>query len=116
MKKVHPKVMISSGALIMILSIIITLYTTKWSIFFLAFGIMYQVGSGLCFWPPIIYACEWFPERKGLISGMVVGAFGFSSSLFGYITTEVVNPKNLSTSLPLGGKIGDDRLFPIEVA
>ena len=116
MKYMHVKLLICTGASIMIGSIVISIYTKLWYIFFLAFGIIYQVGSGIVFFPTIIYACEWFPERKGLISGLVVGAFGFSQFFFGFITTEIANPDNLATQLPVGGVVGDDHLFPIEVA
>ena len=52
------------------------------------------MGIGLLYWTPIICGWEWFPERKGLISGLIIGAFGFGALIFGFITTRIVNPEN----------------------
>lgn len=71
------------------------------------------MGIGLVYWTPIICAWEWFPNRKGLISGLVIGAFGFGAFLFGFLSTAIVNPDNK----PPGHVEGTpDKLFPKDVA
>ena len=41
---------------------------------------------------PLICAWEWFPEKKGLITGIMVSSYGFSSFIFSIISTKLVNP------------------------
>ena len=43
---------------------------------------------------PLVCSWEYFPERKGLITGIVVGAYGFSSFIFTFISTKLVNPND----------------------
>ena len=40
--------------------------------------------------------CSWefFPSKKGTISGIIVGAFGISAFFFGFIAMAIVNPDN----------------------
>lgn len=57
------------------------------------------MGIGLLYWTPIICGWEWFPERKGLISGLIIGGFGFGAFIFGFITTRIVNPENQGVTL-----------------
>ena len=37
----------------------------------------------------------WYPERKGLVSGIVVSGFGVGAFVFNQIQTKVANPLNL---------------------
>ena len=34
----------------------------------------------------------WFPNRPGLISGLIIGGFGLGSLVFSPIATQIVNP------------------------
>ena len=45
--------------------------------------------------PPLACGWEWLPERKGLVTGIILGAFGFSSFIFSPIAQAIVNPGNL---------------------
>jgi len=40
------------------------------------------VGGGICYTPPIQALIEWFPDKKGLASGVVLSGFGCSAMLF----------------------------------
>lgn len=50
------------------------------------------------------------------MSGLVIGGFGFGAFAFGYISTNLVNPNNAKTSVPLDGSGSTDKLFPKDVA
>lgn len=66
------------------------------------------------YFTPIVCGWEWFPENKGAVSGLIVGGYGFGAFIFGYISTHIVNPDNLS---PFYKEIGsDETYFPEEVA
>ena len=57
---------------------------------------------------PIICGWEYFPQRRGLISGIVVGGFGFGSFIFGFVAQALVNPDNVKADIPVtGGNIFD---------
>ena len=58
------------------------------------YGGGFPIGIGMMYWTPLICAWEYFPDRKGLISGLIIGAFGFGAFIFGFISTAIVNPEN----------------------
>jgi hypothetical protein len=62
-------------------------------LFFYCVG--YPTGIGISFWPPLMCGWEWFPRNKGLVSGLIIGGFGFGPVIFGPITTRIVNPGNI---------------------
>jgi OFA family oxalate/formate antiporter-like MFS transporter len=53
------------------------------------------VGYGCAYTPPIQALLEWFPDRRGLASGIVISGFG-SGALF-YAPLMNIFTKNLST-------------------
>ncbi len=51
-------------------------------LWWLSYGVLYGVGIGLAYVCPIAALVKWFPERKGLITGIAVAGFGGGSALF----------------------------------
>ena len=49
---------------------------------FLGYGFFSGIGLGLSYTPPIQTLIEWFPDRKGLASGMTIMGFGSGALLF----------------------------------
>ena len=70
----------------MLSSVLIASFVKTWWLFFIFYGVLFPIGIGINYWPPIIAAWEWFPESKGLITGLVLGSFGFGSFIFNFIT------------------------------
>ena len=95
LKKVNPKIVMLSGSALMIGSIYIVSQVDTWQSFVICYAIIFPMGIGLVYWTPIICAWQWFPQRKGLISGLVIGAFGFGAFIFGFLSTAIVNPDNI---------------------
>lgn len=58
---------------------------------------------------------EWFPEKKGLISGIIVGGYGFGAFIFGFISTAIVNSENEKPQVQKDSGT-TDKLFPRDVA
>ena len=50
----------------------------------------------MCYMVPLICGWEWFPENKGLVTGCILGGYGFGSFIFSQISTKLVNPDNAS--------------------
>ena len=70
---------------------------------------MYGAGNGLIYFS--IMGCCWsyFPNKKGLISGVIVCFYGGSSFLFTLLAEYIINPNNLP-------KVKDHDYFDREIA
>lgn len=56
--------------------------------------------------PPIMCGWEYFPNRRGLVSGIIVGGFGLGAFIFGFVAAALVNPNGLNPDLSVtGGEI-----------
>ena len=95
-KRFNPKLILILGSAIMISAIYFASNAKKWWYFVFFYGFQFPAGIGISYFTPIICGWEWFPENKGLVSGLIVGGYGFGAFIFGFISTALVNPKNLS--------------------
>jgi OFA family oxalate/formate antiporter-like MFS transporter len=48
---------------------------------------------------PLVCSWEYFPEKKGLVTGIIVGAYGFGSFIFTFLSAFLVNPDDVSPSI-----------------
>lgn len=111
-KKYHPRVIMGAGCTLMCSSFFISSYVTSWWVFVFSYGVMFPLGVGIVYYTPMMCAWEWFPERRGMVSGIIVAGYGFGSSITGMISTKIVNPNNLQSSKNAAGI----DIFPLEVA
>jgi len=69
----------------------------------LTYGILGGLGIGFAYNPPLPTAVRWFPQRKGLASGIVVMGFGLSPLATAPIATALIASYGLpDTALILG--------------
>jgi len=53
---------------------------------------------------PLICAWEYFPHKKGLMTGIIIGAYGFGSFIFALVSSHLVNPNKANPTID-GGDI-----------
>jgi MFS transporter, OFA family, oxalate/formate antiporter len=94
MKKWHVKLVMLLANIVILVSILAASYMKTWYSFVFFYSVCYPFGIGLSYWTPIICAWEWFPNRKGFISGMILFGFGIGAFIFGFLSTALVNPHN----------------------
>jgi MFS transporter, OFA family, oxalate/formate antiporter len=71
----------------------------------LGYGVIGGFGLGLAYIVPIAMLQKWFPDRRGLITGLAVGGFGFGAVLTAPIAQRLIaaNPDQPTAAfLPLG--------------
>eukprot|EP01084_Bolivina_argentea_P254373 427624_1 len=58
----------------------------------LTYGIIFGSGVGIGYPVLVIVCMRWFPEKRGLICGIISAIFGSGAFVFDTIQTELVNP------------------------
>ncbi|ESO86312.1 hypothetical protein LOTGIDRAFT_176016 [Lottia gigantea] len=84
--------------------ILSTYYTVQYSLatMIVTFGICTGIGKIVAYPAALKCAMEWFPERSGLISGLVLAGYGLSSFIFNWVITLIINPNNLTPDIQVG--------------
>ena len=106
-KRWNPKLWILIGASFSLVWILLSTLVHPFWMFVILYGVWYGVGSSIMFVVPVVWGWEYFPNHKAVVSGIVIGAFGFGSFIFNLISTSLINPDNVKQV---------DGYFPPEVA
>ncbi|MEH6851592.1 L-lactate MFS transporter [Bacillus pseudomycoides] len=68
-------------------------------------GVVVGYANGTAYITSLSNLIKWFPERKGLISGISVAAYGTSSLIFKYINTKFIDSVGVSQAFLYWGLI-----------
>ena len=52
---------------------------------YVTYGIIGGIGNGMAYITPVATVTKWFPDKRGLASGMVVMGFGLGAFFYGFI-------------------------------
>ena len=64
------------------------------------FCVTFGIANGLTYVVPLHIAWQYFPNKEGLISGLVVGGFGLGGFIFDLVSTAIVNPEKRDEITP----------------
>ncbi len=62
--------------------------------FFVSYGFFFGFGCGLIYLVPINNAYYFFPQKKGIITGIIVCGLGMGSVIFNWALYLLINPTN----------------------
>lgn len=82
--KLKPKPVIMAAGIILGIGFFFAQYTTEatpW-VLWLTYGILGGFGMGMAYTTTIACCQKWFPDKRGLITGIIVSALGFGGLLF----------------------------------
>ncbi|KAF5398978.1 Oxalate:formate antiporter, partial [Paragonimus heterotremus] len=94
------RVVVVTGCLLESLGVIISCFTIQSS--FVGVLITYSLikGAGISFGYSVVIAVAtaWFPTRRGLVVGLIVGGFGLGPLVFAPIQKAFINPENVKVN------------------
>lgn len=107
------KVIIAAGAFFA-LALIIAAFSVNIVMLWLFGGILLGAMNGIAYISTLSNVIKWFPEKKGLVSGISVACYGLGSFIFkwidqyiasGNIISGVINSENVTKTFIFGGII-----------
>jgi OFA family oxalate/formate antiporter-like MFS transporter len=85
--KLGPRPCALVGAVLVSLGFFAASMTTSLIFLYAVFGVVVGAGNGFGYATPIPVASKWFPDKRGLVVGLMVGAYGASSAIIGPLAT-----------------------------
>ncbi|XP_037094030.1 uncharacterized MFS-type transporter YhjX-like [Pollicipes pollicipes] len=104
-EKYGPRIACFTGCFVLTLSTALSELTVQSGVelLCLTYGLLGGVGVGIAYVSPMSCAMKWYPQRRGLVNGIIVGGFGMGAVVFNWIQTSYLNPDNLA--------VGSDNFF-----
>jgi len=82
-KKHSPRWLVIGGAVLLLGGFLLSSAAQSVAVLYVGFGFMCGLGSGFAYNGVMSSVTKWFPDKQGLISGILLMGFGFSSFLVG---------------------------------
>ena len=94
--KLSAKMAVRIGAVLFLLGFFLASRTQSLAMLYIGFGVLCGLSSGLCYNAVMSTMVRWFPDRPGLISGVLLMGFGGGSFIIGKLY-------QASTPVEIGG-------------
>ncbi len=101
--KIGPKWVAMAGGILLCLGLLLSSKADTLMEMYVFYGVIGGLGVGTAYVCPLATCVKWFPEKKGFITGIAVGAFGCGSLIFKAVILYLIANKGVSeTFLYLG--------------
>lgn len=74
-------------------------------LFIFAYGVLGGIGLGVGYITPVSTLVKWFPDRRGLATGMAIMGFGFSALIFGPLMAKLFVAIGIAKTFMLLGSL-----------
>lgn len=91
--------------------LILTSKVSSIGMLYILAGILVGAMDGIAYITTLSNAIKWFPNKKGLISGISVGAYGTGSLIFKYINSDFLNKDGFQEAFMIWGIIAMILIF-----
>jgi OFA family oxalate/formate antiporter-like MFS transporter len=87
-----PRICALLGGILVSAGFILSSFTTSLATLYTYFGVIVGIGNGFGYATPTPVGSKWFPDKRGLVIGLMVGGYGAGSAIFGPLAERTLIP------------------------
>ncbi len=80
--KIGPRIVATAGGIMLGTGLVLASFASNLLMFTLAFSVIGGLGIGTAYVCPIATCVKWFPDKRGMITGLAVAGFGAGALVF----------------------------------
>ena len=103
--RLGPTIPAAIGGTLVGLGFILSSFTSSLAFLYVSFGFLVGMGNGFGYATPIPVGSKWFPDKRGLVVGLMVAGYGGGSAIFGPLGNELIAQYGWRTTFRIIGVI-----------
>lgn len=93
-----PRIVAIIGGVLLALGMILASFAHSIGMLVLAYGVISGIGIGFAYVCPISAGVKWFPDKRGLITGLAVAGFGAGALIVGPLARAMIDSLGVFTT------------------
>ncbi|MBU0477300.1 OFA family MFS transporter [bacterium] len=102
-KRYGPRVTATLGGAFVCLGWVLAYFTQSLWWLYISYGLLAGIGTGLGYLPAISTGVKWFPDKRGLVTGIVIFGFGFGSAFLAPLAARFIELYGWRTTMLIYG-------------
>jgi MFS transporter, OFA family, oxalate/formate antiporter len=94
-----PRILLSAGAILTGLSWVLAAGASNITAIYLTYGLLGGIGTGIIYVGVVCHMVQWFPDRRGLATGLVAAGYGFGAILTTFPISQVIQASDYHRAL-----------------
>ena len=94
-----PRILLSAGAILTGVSWVLAAGATTLPELYLTYGMLGGIGTGIIYVGTVCHVAQWFPDRRGLATGLVAAGYGFGAILTTFPISQVIKASSYHRAL-----------------
>ena len=103
--RVGPRIVATVGGLLLGAGTLLASQTSSLMMLYLSYGVLGGLGIGFAYVTPIATIVKWFPDMRGLMTGLAVFGFGAGSLIFAPLAAKLIVSYGVLTTFAILGVI-----------
>jgi len=103
--KLGPRLIASIGGVLLGIGLLVASIATNLTMFVIGFSIIGGIGIGTAYVCPIATCVKWFPDKRGLITGLAVAGFGAGALVFTPVAKGLIDSQGIMVTFRYLGLI-----------
>lgn len=103
--KIGPKKVATIGILFFSVGLIVASMARSLPILYLGYSVLGGIGVGMVYVCPLSTSLKWYPKKKGMVTGIIVGAFGLGGFVFNFILSYLIQSIGVSQTFLVQGLV-----------
>lgn len=104
------------GNSIVILATFCGSFCTRFWTFCIVYAAGFGLGDGISYMTPLVMGWSYYPAHKGRVTGLILLFFALGTTVFGFVSTAIINPDNRKADIEARDGKTIDHYYPEEIA
>ena len=94
--KIGPRKVATIGILFFSAGLIVASLARSLPMLYLGYSVLGGIGVGMVYVCPLSTSLKWYPKKKGMVTGIIIGAFGLGGFVFNFILSYLIQTIGVS--------------------